>query len=155
MRPTYRCVPVLLALAVSTVSAGEPAASQIPVLSAMPACALERVGSVSGSDGREPSANAREVSMGGADYRRAFAGMTNAAIKRGANAVVLTGHNAQFFTRGNSASRRPVYIALDGVAIKLADATHCALQVQDPDALLKRAVQNRGAATPMQGVATN
>ncbi|GAB1594569.1 hypothetical protein [Lysobacter claricitrinus] len=150
---TFASIAVL-ALAALPIAAREPGSS-VPVLSSMPLCPLQRVSSVEGRDGREPVANAREIAMGTASYERALREMSEAGAAKGANAVVLTAHNASFYTRGNVPSPRPVYIVLNGVAVRLADPGHCTVRVQDPEELQKRAVRGRGAPVPMEGTATN
>ncbi|MBT2747654.1 MULTISPECIES: hypothetical protein [unclassified Lysobacter] len=109
------------------------AAAAVPVLDATPACAYRKLGAVSAEAGVRIKGDSLDKSPAPASYRRAFDGLSDAAQALAANAVVLRGHRATYFTQFGKRSREPVHIDLSGVAIGIeGDLARCKLVVADP-----------------------
>lgn len=54
-------------------------------------------------------------------------------------------HEAEFYTKNGNRTKRPVYVAVSGAAIRVADAARCRLDVLDAEALQARALQGKAA----------
>ena len=77
-----------------------------------------------------------------ADYGRAFTKLAEAAEAQGANAVVVRGHKATYFTRRGARTRQPVHVQLRGAAIRLdGDAAQCQTAEVDPLEFAERAAR--------------
>jgi hypothetical protein len=61
--------------------------------------------------------------------------------------VVLRLHEATFFTRGKTRSRRPVLVRLKGAAISLPDSG-CELEIVDPMLVQERALRGEPVEVP-------
>lgn len=64
---------------------------------------------------------------------------------RGAKAIVVNLHEADFYTKNGNRTKRPVYVAVSGAAIRVADAARWRLDVLDAEALQARALQGKAA----------
>lgn len=65
-------------------------------------------------------------------YARALAKLRAAAAERGADAVVLREHQADYVAKGSRRPSRPTYVMLSGAALRLkAAAAGCALALID------------------------
>ncbi|MCD9087858.1 hypothetical protein [Stenotrophomonas sp. SY1] len=66
-------------------------------------------------------------------YQQAFEQLLKAASARGGEAIVLRGHEAQFFTKGARIARRPTFLELRGSVVNLqAHGQGCNLVELDP-----------------------
>ncbi|MFD0323884.1 hypothetical protein ACFQ0H_23825 [Lysobacter gummosus] len=109
------------------------AAATIPVLEATPACAYGKLGPVTAEAGTRITESSMDKAPPQASYARAFDRLAAAAQAVGANAVVLRGHRATYFTRFGKRSREAVHIYLSGAAIHIeGDTAQCKLTVVDP-----------------------
>lgn len=133
---------LLAALFVQSAQAGDPdavAPAILPVLLGSPTCDHAKLGSVTVRVGEQVSGITQDARVATVQYRSAFAKLRDAAQQDGANAVVLRGHQAVFFTFHGKRSRDPVYIKLRGAAIALADMGQCQFEVADADQLQRQA----------------
>lgn len=123
----------------ASVQAGEVTTPEpVPVLEAVPGCKHAKLGRVSISLGTKKATRPRGVA-----YDLAFRKLGAAASERGATAVVLRGHEAAYDDRVKHSDPRPVYIGLEGLAIRLdAAAAGCALSLLDAGEFAER---SRGA----------
>jgi hypothetical protein len=124
-----------IALAATTLSAlagASSASSDIPVLSRSPACAFDRLGSVSVTAGTKDDPGASRAPHG-VSYQSAFDKLAAAASRLGGSAVILRNHEANYFSRGAGHDKRPIYIELQGDAIRMvASASPCQMEIIDP-----------------------
>lgn len=108
--------------------AGEPL-----LLESDPPCVAERLGRVRIALGEERPDPRRGGAVPGVSYARALSKLTAAAAQRGADAVVIREHQADYFAKGSRRPSRPTYVMLAGVALRLKPATGgCALAKIDP-----------------------
>jgi hypothetical protein len=133
---------VLLAMSLAA-GAADPSPG-VQLLSASPSCVKDRLGQVSVTVGnREPNLRTG-MAPTSVSYRAAFAKLQQAASAKGGNAVVLRGHQADYFSKSAKKARRPTFLSLTGAVVNLdADVTGCALARLDPaeferDALAKQ-----------------
>lgn len=99
----------------------------VTVLEAVPGCKHAKLGRVSISLGTRKAARPRGVA-----YDMAFRKLADAAAGRGATAVVLRNHEAAYDDRVKRTDPRPVFIGLEGLAIKVDPmAGDCALSPLD------------------------
>ncbi|QWP76572.1 hypothetical protein J5226_23830 [Lysobacter sp. K5869] len=104
-----------------------------PVLVDMPACEHRKLGVVSIEAGTRVSEASLDKSPPAVHYGRAFARLADAAAAQGANAVVLRGHRATFYTPPGLEKPKVVHVRLNGAAIRIeGDPAACALVVADP-----------------------
>ncbi|HEY4582202.1 MAG TPA: hypothetical protein VIG88_04955 [Lysobacter sp.] len=120
-------------------------AAGLPVLSGYPGCNYERLGNVQAVDGRRPDGSLDDGRLRQARYSRVFERLAAQGEARGANAIVVNLHEADFYTKNGRRTTRPVYVAVSGAAIRVADAARCRLDVLDADALQARALQGKAA----------
>lgn len=143
------------ALAMSMLPAGaeeapDPAheVGAVPVLWREPSCGYDKLGSVTATTGTEVSAQTADVAwVPPADYHVAFQRLGEAARARGGNAVVLRKHEATFFSKARSRSRRPVLVRLNGAVIRL-PLRNCELEHVDPNVMLARAMSGQPFDVP-------
>jgi hypothetical protein len=119
-----------------TVGVPQTASAQVKephLLQADPPCIDERMGRVRVTlgDGRpDPRRGGVTPTV---SYGRALAKLRAAAAERGADAVVLREHQADYFAKGSRRPSRPTYVMLSGAAVRLRSAASgCALVVIDP-----------------------
>ena len=127
-------------LAVSLVGSTVPTVAEtvIPVLWTVPTCSHEKLGTVTAEDGQR--VHELTVDPRTADYARAFAKLAEAAGAQDANAVVVRGHKATYFTRRGARTRQPVHVQLRGAAVRIqGDAAQCASAEVDPIEFAERA----------------
>lgn len=123
----------LLLGAVTDVTAADPTNAGMKVLQTSPSCVLSRLGRVSVTLGTKDANPRSGTPPSGVSYQKAFAKLMDAAEAKGADAVVLRGHEAAYVAKGTRRSRRPTYVSLQGAAIRLdASATPCDLDLIDP-----------------------
>ncbi|MDR7097669.1 hypothetical protein J2X04_000016 [Lysobacter niabensis] len=132
------CVPLGLALAVAGVMANEPATALL--LEESPSCVQARLGRVSVHLGsREPN-DRTGMAPASVSYRKAFAELVQAAEARGADAVVLRSHEADYVGKGARQPRRPTWLYLEGAAVRLKPPVQfCHLVIIDPAEFERRA----------------
>ncbi|MFD0739078.1 hypothetical protein ACFQZQ_07270 [Lysobacter koreensis] len=130
-----------LVAALSTVSAAAAeSGAVVPVLWESPGCRHEKLGPLVVQTGERVSEITQDERVPTVRYQRAVVRLADAAAAKGANAVVLRQHQAVYFTRLGRKSQDPVFIKLDGAAIRLpADASHCMLVAADVAELERRA----------------
>ena len=128
-----------LCLVAATAQADEAATPvPVPVLEAVPGCKHAKLGRVSISIGTKKATRPR-----GVGYDLAFRKLGVVVAQRGATAVVLRGREAAYVDRVKHSDPRPVYIGLEGLAIRLdAASAGCALSPVDAG---KFAERSRGA----------
>lgn len=116
-------------------------ATDFPVVEAMPGCAHEKLGTVAVSEGTDVSLGTKEIRVASASYPAAFRKLANAGAARGANTLVLRGHEATFFTKARYRSPRPVHVRLHAAAIRIHQPAACRLETLAPQALQRRAIE--------------
>ena len=134
-----RLVLILLFSAPAAYAAG------LPVLSGYPGWDYERLGNVRADDGRRPDGSLDDTRLRLASYSRVFDRLSAQGEARGANAIAVDLHEADFYTKNGNRTKRPVYVAVSGAAIRVADAARCRLDVLDAEALQARALQGKAA----------
>lgn len=139
------CLPLLacllLGIGVADVTAADPKQAGVRVLQTSPSCVHSRLGRVSVTLGNKEANQRTGMPSSGVSYRKAFARLMDAAEAKGADAVVLRGHEAAYIAKGTRRSRRPTYVSLQGAAIRLdANAASCDLVVIDPAEFERRAL---------------
>lgn len=134
-----RLLPILLFCAPAAYAAG------LPVLSGYPGCDYERLGNVRADDGRRPDGSLDDTRLRLASYGRVFDRLSAQGEARGANAIVVNLHEADFYVKHGRRTKRPVYVAVSGAAIRLAGNARCRLDLLDADALQARALQGKAA----------
>ena len=103
-------------------------ASDMHILETEPPCISARVGWVQSDLGDERPDPRRGGLVLSVSYKRAFEKLKSAAAERGADAIVLREHRADYFTKGTGRPRRPTYIALAGVGVRIKDISgECSL----------------------------
>jgi hypothetical protein len=132
------CVPLGLALATARVMATQPATALL--LEESPSCVQARLGRVSVRLGsREPNERTG-MPPASVSYRKALAELARAAGARGADAVVLRSHEADYVGKGARKPRRPTYLYLEGAAVRLQSPVQsCRLVIIDPAEFERRA----------------
>jgi len=131
-------VAALICVAQAT-AAGRPD-TVLPVVLQAPACAHDKLGTVSIQIGTRVTEATRDLLVPTVDYRGAFAKLALAAQAKGADAVVMRWHQATYFTRNTRRSHKPVHVQLRGAAIRVdAGAKPCEFALADPREFDERA----------------
>lgn len=150
-KPAPALLSMALALAAQTASG-----AALPVVETMPSCAHAKLGTVAAVEGTDVSRGTKDIRVAPADYAAAFRKLGEAAAAKGANLLVLRGHQAQFFTKARGRSLRPVHVALRAAAVRVDDLAACPIEALAPEALQRRAIEGEaqeiiadpGAPTP-------
>lgn len=104
-----------------------------PVVTDTPACAHRKLGVVSIEAGTRATEATLDYKPAAVQYGRAFEQLADAAAAQGANAVVLRGHRATFYTPPGLGKPKVVHLRLNGAAIRIeGDPGACALVLADP-----------------------
>lgn len=122
-----------LLLVMSIVANAADPSTGVQLLSASPSCVTDRLGQVSVTLGnREPNLRTG-MAPTSVSYRAAFAKLQQAASAKGGDAVILRGHEADYFTKSAKKARRPTFLLLTGAVVNLDDnAAGCDLARLDP-----------------------
>lgn len=135
------CFAAIGALRTTPARAAEPY-----LLEADPPCIQERLGRVQVELGDARPDPRRGGAVAGVSYARALAKLRAAAAERGADAVVLREHQADYFSKGSRRPSRPTYVKLSGAALRLkAGATGCIFAKIDPIEFERSALDNERA----------
>ena len=114
------------------------------ILGASPGCVERRLGVVSVELGSKEVDMRSGMPAPRASYQAAFRRLAERAAAKGADAVVLRGHEAGFVAKGSRRSVRPSFVSLRGAAIKLRDGgDSCALAVVDPVQFERDAIEKQ------------
>lgn len=146
-------VPVsIVAAALAASPAAHAAEFAVPVLLESPPCAVERLRSVSVELGQKVNESTQDTRVPTVRLAAALEQLARAAQQEGANAVVLRSRQGVYFTRNGRQSTAPVYIRLQGGAVRLPeDTAACRLVHVDADAM-EREMRGR---RPSQATARN
>ncbi|MET4729452.1 hypothetical protein ABIE09_003266 [Lysobacter enzymogenes] len=117
----------------AALTASATAAERPPVLTDTPACEHRKLGVVSIEAGIRATEASLDKKPPAVHYGRAFERLADAAAAQGANAVVLRGHRATFYTPPGMERPQVVHLRLNGAAIWIeGDPSACALALADP-----------------------
>lgn len=109
------------------------ASERPPVVTDTPACEHRKLGVVSIEAGVRATEASLDYKPPAVHYGRAFERLADAAAAQGANAVVLRGHRATFYTPPGMEKPKVVHLRLNGAAIRIeGDPGECALVLADP-----------------------
>lgn len=135
--------------------AHQPGPAQL-LESVPPTCVGERFGRVTIKLGSKEPNPRTGMSPAAVSYRRAFAKLQEEAAKRGGHAVVLRGHEAQFYTKGARVARLPTYVQLSGDAVTLKpDLAGCRIVALDAEAFAQDALGREGEKITLENSTIN
>lgn len=139
-----------LILAALAVLSGFPARSEgvgtsgpIPLLIASPPCVDRRLGQVEVTLGTKVPNPKTAMPPRGVSYRQALDDLSEAAVERGGDAVILRHNEALYYNKGGRRARRPMYLSLRGAVVVLDEGKRrtCRLNYVDPEAFEREALR--------------
>lgn len=140
---------VLGAVAVCGLAWAMPAWATPPVIVEAPKCAHRKLDTVEIEAGSRVSEGTMDRMPTAVNYRLAFNRLAEAAQEKGANAVVMRGHRATYFTRDGRRSKQAVHVQLRGAAILIeGDPADCAMKLVSPRDYTTRHDDPRIVETP-------